>query len=441
MKNTASFPPPVRQRGATLITVALVMFLLLGFIGVALDLGRLFVIKTELQTAVDSCALSAAQELDRRSDALTRARSAGTNAGNQNRVGFQSVTWGGLGQIDPDTQITFRDRDYNPTASAAAARYVECQHTVVGAPTWLLQALGAFGGNAALAANNRNVWATAVATRGSAQSTCPLPLALRPRTGGNHANNWGYVAGEWVTLITLSDTGTPGYIGWANLDGSNAASETVSEMNGYCGVTVGTDLGTPGVQSTIVDNWNWRFGMYKNNQGPDEPHMRPDQTGYVYTDSTWPPPSPCSSPCVRRAYDGATPGGAPAGAANYQTKSGQFANCINSTGVDNQSVNQCENLIQRRLTGEKKLIEGGAGSTTGHHRYGETRRVVLVPVTNGYPGDVQDFVCMLMLQPLSIPMTNVQLELIGPADDPASPCSTSGLPGGVAGPLVPVLVR
>src|SRR5215212_6965215 len=96
--------PHQRQRGAVLVTVALTMLLLLGFIGIGLDFGRLFVMKTELQTAMDSCALSAAQELDGLADALTRARNAGQNAGNMNRVGFQSPTWAGLGQIDANTE-------------------------------------------------------------------------------------------------------------------------------------------------------------------------------------------------------------------------------------------------------------------------------------------------------------------------------------------------
>ena len=31
-------------------------------------------------------------------------------------------------------------------------------------------------------------------------------------------------------------TGQNGYIGWANLDGTNSASETMDEMNGKCGI-------------------------------------------------------------------------------------------------------------------------------------------------------------------------------------------------------------
>jgi len=54
---------------------------------------------------------------------------------------------------------------------------------------------------------------------------------------------------------------------------------------------------------------------------------------------------------------------------------------------------------------------------------------------------VVDFACMLMLQPLTIPMSQVNLEFRGNASEPGSPCSTFGIPGGTGGPLVPVLVR
>jgi Flp pilus assembly protein TadG len=430
-----------------LITAALVMFLLLGFIGTALDLGRLFVIKTELQTAMDSCALAAAQELDAQSDAITRAQNAGKSASDLNRVDFQSATWAGLGLLDRNTEITFRDANYNVTTTPGAAIYSQCQHTHTGATSWLMQALGAFGGNAALAANTHNVWAMAVATRGSAQSTCPLPIALRPKTAGATAPNFGYTPGEWVTLLTkTADTGANGYIGWANLDGSNNAAETVQEMNGHCGVSVGTQLGTPGVQQTIVDSWNWRFGIYKNNQHPYDLNMQPDRTGYSYTDRNWPPPPGCASPCIRNAYNGATPSGAAAGAANFISQRTARANCIVSTTVGGTSVATCRDLLFTPTSPPanlgKDLIEGGTSSQTGHAQYGTNRRVVLVPVTTTYPnGTVADFVCMLMLHPMTTPLQDVQLEYIGNAAAPGSPCTTSGLPGGVAGPLVPVLVR
>src|SRR5262245_58023378 len=93
-----------QQKGAVILTVAFALLFLLGFMAIALDFGRLFVVKTELQTAMDSCALAAAQELDGASDALDRATNAGKAAGNLNKVHFQGAAAGIV-----DTDITFSD--------------------------------------------------------------------------------------------------------------------------------------------------------------------------------------------------------------------------------------------------------------------------------------------------------------------------------------------
>lgn len=60
------------QRGAVAIIVGICIVVLVGMIGLVVDMGHLFVFKTELQNAADSCALAAAKELDGASDALDR---------------------------------------------------------------------------------------------------------------------------------------------------------------------------------------------------------------------------------------------------------------------------------------------------------------------------------------------------------------------------------
>jgi hypothetical protein len=65
-----------QQRGAILIMVAIAAVVIIGIGALALDLGRLFVQKTELQNAADAAALAAAVELDGASDAQTRAKAA-----------------------------------------------------------------------------------------------------------------------------------------------------------------------------------------------------------------------------------------------------------------------------------------------------------------------------------------------------------------------------
>ena len=71
--------PMQKIRGAILIMAALVMALLIGIAAFALDLGRLFVLHTEMQNAVDAAVLSAAAELDGETDspdAIVRAKTA-----------------------------------------------------------------------------------------------------------------------------------------------------------------------------------------------------------------------------------------------------------------------------------------------------------------------------------------------------------------------------
>src|SRR5690349_10129514 len=87
------------QQGGVLILIALSLALLIGFLGLVIDVGRLFVTKTELQSAMDACALAASAELRpglTPTDALavSRAVSAGMTAGNRNNVGFQAAAAG-----------------------------------------------------------------------------------------------------------------------------------------------------------------------------------------------------------------------------------------------------------------------------------------------------------------------------------------------------------
>ncbi|SFC26565.1 Putative Flp pilus-assembly TadE/G-like [Polaromonas sp. OV174] len=420
------------QQGAVIITVALVLLFLLGFMGIALDFGRLFIVKTELQTAMDSCALAAAQELDLQPSAIDRAKSAGLTAGNLNRVNFQSATWSGKGQL-VSAEITFKNPAYVTTADPTVSQYVQCQHVQPAVQMWLMQAMGAFSGNTTDFPSTRNVMASAVATRAHGQTTCPIPVALKPKTtcgGPCPGPNYGLTPGEWVTVLTSQGATPGGYIGWANLDGSNSASETRAEMNGKCGTRVNDILGTPGTQTTIAEDWNYRFGIYKKlpDFSTDPRYMRPDFTGYSYTAANW--------PSKFNAYNGSDPG-AHATAQNFVTKRANFGACAPNGNI--KGANSCESINGISLNSFKDLAASGNGPAS-HGAWGSNRRIVTVPVTDN-ANKVIDFMCMLMLQPLSIPMADVKLEFIGNAGSPTSPCSFSGMPGGAAGPLVPALVR
>lgn len=411
-----------RQAGAVIVTVCLLLLFLLGFIGFALDFGRAFVVKTELQTAMDSCALAAAQELDLQPSiggslsAIDRARNAGRTAGNLNAVNFQSADWSGKGQL-VNAEITFMDADYESTTDPTVAHYVQCQHLQSGMQAWLLQTMGAFFGNTADFPSSLNVMAKAVATRAHGQTTCPIPVTLKPKEtcgGPCPGPDYGFVPGEWITLLSEQGAVPGGHIGWANLDGSTNANETREEMNGSCGTAVEDVLGTPGTKAAVSEEWNYRFGIYKKlpDFSTDPAYKRPDFSGFSYTSVNWSTEFNAWSDFVDKRASNASCGA-------------DVAACESATGIS--------------LNSFKDLAASGSGPSS-HGEWGSNRRIVTVPVSDA-SNKVIDFACMFMLAPLSIPMADTKMEYVGNASLATSPCSFSGMPGGTAGPLVPALVR
>ncbi|MEA1988525.1 MAG: pilus assembly protein TadG-related protein [Pseudomonadota bacterium] len=65
--------PIQKQRGAILVMGTLILVILIGIAAFALDLGRFYVLRAEMQNAVDAAAISAATELDGEAGARDRA--------------------------------------------------------------------------------------------------------------------------------------------------------------------------------------------------------------------------------------------------------------------------------------------------------------------------------------------------------------------------------
>lgn len=415
------------QRGGILLTVALLLFMLFGFMGIAVDLGRLFVVKTELQTAMDSCALAAAQELDFQETSLSRARSAGISAGNLNPVNLQSANWSGQGQLT-DVSFTFRDANFTPTTIPAQAKYVECQHAQPNIRMFLLHLMGAHVHDATAYPSTTSVGARAVATRVSAQTTCPIPIALK-RVPGSAPPNYGFQVGQWVTVYGNRE-GAGGEFGWYNLDGSTNARSTREQLEeGRCGTEVGDELGTPGAKAGVHEAWNYRFGIYRNNVDPAE--HRPDLSGYSYTAHNWRNAMP------QNAFDGTPAPGSHSSAENFLLKRQNFR----SFDDQGSSIQSGSTIVFNRANALNSFgVLATHGANGQHQQYGGNRRLATTPVIDEN-NRVIDYMCVFMLHPLTGPQDDAQIEVRGNAGTLTSPCTTSGLPGGNAGPLVPALVR
>jgi uncharacterized membrane protein len=66
--------PSSRQRGFVLIAMSVSMLLLLAVIGLAFDLGRIYIARNEAQVFTDAAAMTAAAKLDGTTAGIARAR-------------------------------------------------------------------------------------------------------------------------------------------------------------------------------------------------------------------------------------------------------------------------------------------------------------------------------------------------------------------------------
>ena len=420
-----------RQRGGVLIMVALAGAVLIGFLGVVVDLGHLYVTRTELQSATDACALAAAAELRPGAgdpQAVARAVSAGITAGNRNNVGFQAASANiAAGDIlfsdrlsDNSTSFPF---GYVSSAAAdpATARYAMCARTENGIATWFMQVLQGFLGQPAQA---QSVGAWATATLVSSQMNCALPIGLCKLPPAPSSDPFqGMAVGQWLTSkLTESSTGSFDWIDFTPPAGGASELANIIKGEGICSLpSNGTTVGEQGNKTALGKAWNTRFGLYK---GADTPATAPpDFTGYAYTPTSW--------PSKFNAYDGNS------GSTNFQTARAGFM------------------PYQGDAASGISLNGGYSNSSSATlQASGADRRLVTVPVvdcsswaaSNPQTVPVLGYACVLMLHPMSNDngpsgTEEVWLEFRGASNVPGSPCQTSGLAGGTAGPLVPTLVH
>lgn len=410
--------PKKCQRGAVAIIVGICIVVLVGMIGLVVDMGHLFVFKTELQNAADSCALAAAKELDGGSDALTRAQSAGITVGQQNKADLQgaavSISPANIkfsATLSPNSNYLTLAAGANP----ATAKYAMCTLNRTGIPMWFMQVMGL---------GDQIVAAEAVATLSPSQTTCAIPIGVCKQGSGA---NFGLVTGKWYSGKFSAGSGGTGSYDWIDFTPPGGGASELKDLlagAGQCNLPpVGTPVGEQGQVTGLTDAWNSRFGVYKNGGPYNATTAAPDFTGLAYTTATWPHADPATP---QNAYSGTPDSGS---TLNYLA--GQTARSPYQS-TDPSAIG---------------LPPFRVSTVATHTQYGANRRIAVAPIvdcaalsspTQTVP--VLGYACVLMLNPISGP-TNVILEARGLASSPSSPCASFGLPGGTVGPLVPVLVQ
>jgi hypothetical protein len=416
-----------RQGGAVAIMVGISIVVLVGFLGLVIDLGHLFVAKTELQNAADACALSAARELSNLdSSALNRATNAGIVAGGgcpsglnpcppdvfRNKTDLQAATV----DVQP-ADVTF-SANYSgaydrPDPLPADTKYVRCSPHETNPRSyvmWFMQVLGI---------QSATVRAEAVAKLSPSQSACAIPLGIcAPQASKNPGGQWGFVNGKWYDGRFDTQDNLTGSFNWIDFTppggGASEAAALLAE-EGLCEVPTASSVGQPGGIESLEKAWNTRFGLYKGSFDPSVNRM--DKTGFAYTPTSW--------PAATHDADG---DGKPDNAySDFLIKRGILAPYQGDAGSG--------------------LVLNGYQTVSPTVQNSSDRRVVAAPIVycpewvSSQTVPIKDWACVLMLAPIESP-GGVVMEFLGLAGGSGSPCATLGLPGGgVGGPMVPTLVK
>ncbi|MCA7937146.1 pilus assembly protein TadG-related protein [Burkholderia cepacia] len=423
MNSAARYPKVMRrslhrQRGAVAIIVGLALAVMIGFVGLALDLGKLYVTRSELQNSADACALSAARDLTG-AISLTVAEADGIAAGHLNFVFFQNQSV----QMLTNTNVTFSDSltnaflTKNSVTTPANMKYVQCTASLSNISHWFMEVLNVLPGTKI--ANAATVSASAIATVGGGQTTCAIPVFVCRAAGAP-----AYKVGDWITSPSgSSSTYGPGNFGWAALDGSTNETALAGELSGNtCNITSPPDLSTTGLKSASLRAWNTRFGIYTN--GANGSSGQPDFTGYAYVGPNYGPPG--------------------------------------TAGIKGDAYTQfvTDRTTFKSYQGDGAPPSGSGISTNGtatasnYQTFGGDRRVALAPegdcsTLNGNSGKVHvtQWDCVLMLDPLPFSPGSggvvAHLEYLGSSVSGNNPCATHGLPGSgsASGTQVPMLVQ
>lgn len=394
------------QRGAVAVSFALLIIVLLGFVGFALDVGRLYVSRAELQNAADTCALAASAALTgSNANQLQVAENYGITAGTRNLIGMQEAA-AGITSADVTFSQTLNG-SYLARASISAANalnmhYARCTLSETNIPTLLIHVVNLLPGQNV---GPSTVKVTAVAGLEPSKSNCSLPLAIcEPDVAGKPA-------GTWIQGLLKPGGSINGAFKWVEFPGytQNKDLQDLLEGSGQCDLNSSQSVGSaPGIKESITDSWNTRFGIYTPS-GPSVSAAPPDLTGWVYDPTTFP---------------------------------AQF------NAMPNFLQKRAQSTPKHQSNADYKLNNPNDWATDAQFQNGQDRRLVVGPIVdcnalaNNGTATIKGWACYLMLNPVFKPGDYMYLEYRGSADEISSGCVTSGAPGGptAGGPKVPTLV-
>ena len=401
---TNMFSKPIpKQNGIVIVFFVIALPFLLTMMALALDTGQLFIVKTQLQNAVDACALSAGQELDGTSAQFNRAQEAGRLAGIAHKVNLQNAPIA----FPDNSAVTFSPTLNGGFVTASAVtglpstyKFVRCTansavNKLISVPTL---------------ADSDTVTAQAIASRVPAQSPCVLPIGVCSNANAITTNR----VGAWISGEVGKDEPCVGNVNcykWVVYNGAMPNASNLASLltgNNTCEINLAGQSVTEfsGAAASPYDEYNTRFGVQKGTNP-----INPDFTGYGYTPTTYAP------------------------ATGYSAANSLFAiNAYNNYTVKETALAPYQD--DPNLPGYTTISPTVATANA--------RRIGIVPIIpcTGGTSTVTNYMCVLMLNPIASGGGNktLYLEYLGTSD--AGACTLTSFAGGSgAGPTVSALVQ
>lgn len=233
------------RRGFTLVIIAVCSTVLLAMVGLTLDLGRAYVVKTELQAYVDAAAIAAALQLDGTYAGLLRADAVAatgpvTGGARPNRYDFATKP---IASVTAVYSTTYSGAYLSSASAPVNSRFVKIFATV-NDPVYFLPVLHNVSSSWSLGS-------TAIAGQ-SLQASIGEGMAPFSPDAHNPADpNFGFTVGQQYTL-KWPPPGKRGKAG--NTCGGDAAftPPNTSSDRGY--IDVGQGNGNSALHNAIVNN-------------------------------------------------------------------------------------------------------------------------------------------------------------------------------------------
>jgi Flp pilus assembly protein TadG len=274
-----------KQKGAVAVVLGLSLVTLFAMGGVVLDLGHLYIAKSELQNAADAAALAGAKELNETAAGVTSALSKASAIALKNNYNFATAI--SLDSTSSSDDIQFASHPDGPWYTAAALPapptgigFVKVDTGTKSLDTYLMRVAGnAFNtiSTSGIAVAGRFV--NNVTPIGVCGMVIPGTTTLRPKgevLANNELAQFGFRRGVSYNVFNLGDLGSDSdpylinpvdkYPNPCTPSNSNATNTAYAVCNGSSAVlsaTTGTVYGNTGVSAgKIEDSLNSRFNVF-----------------------------------------------------------------------------------------------------------------------------------------------------------------------------------